>query len=455
MSHHHLPPGPGFGFRGIWSFIRRPREFYAWLRHRYGDFATLDSSGTPLVMVLSSEGARQLLTANPETYDALHKEPFAGLTGAGSLWVLEGSRHRRERQLLSPRFNALCVRGYGEAIKQITRRHTDAWRPGQSIQAYHAMLDITRDFILRVMFGFESGDLMEDGRRVLKQLLKHFHPLISFHPVFQLWWFPPWVRYRRAKHDFSRFVARCLTERRGRALDSLDVLGHMLAMRYDDGSRMSDDEIRDELITILLAGHETTAVALSWALYEVGRHPAVLGRLREELDALGDDPAPDTLVKQPYLGAVCDETLRLHTILTEIGRITRVPCELLGRRFPAGIGVGIGIGAIHQDPALYPDPDEFCPERFLERRYTAFEFLPFGGGHRRCLGAHLSDYEMRIVLALIVSQWNFEVVRKDYDIRHNIGTGPKRGVPMRVTGRRSVAPASSSGARRDAAPVSS
>jgi cytochrome P450 len=117
--------------------------------------------------------------------------------------------------------------------------------------------------------------------------------------------------------------------------------------------------------------------------------------------------------------------------------------------------VGIGIGAIHQDPALYPDPDEFCPERFLERRYTAFEFLPFGGGHRRCLGAHLSDYEMRIVLALIVSQWNFEVVRKDYDIRHNIGTGPKRGVPMRVTGRRSVAPASSSGARRDAAPVSS
>ena len=202
---------------------------------------------------------------------------------------------------------------------------------------------------------------------------------------------------------------------------------------------MSDEDIRDELITLLLAGHETTAVALSWALYELVRHPAVLVRLREELDALGEDPAPDAIVRQLYLEAVCNETLRLHTILTEIGRMTCVPCELLGRQFPAQTGVGVGIGAIHHDPSLYAEPDEFRPERFLERKYSAFEFLPFGGGHRRCPGAHLSDYEMRIALAMIVTRWELELTGADFDTRHNIATGPKRGVRMRVTGRRSTA----------------
>ena len=209
-----------------------------------------------------------------------------------------------------------------------------------------------------------------------------------------------------------------------------------MAARYDDGSAITDGEIRDELITILLAGHETTSVALSWAIYELGRHPAVLERLRAELDALGPDADPDQIVKQPYLNAVCDETLRLHTVLTEVARIVRTPRELLGYTIPAGAGVGVGICAIHQDPELYPKPDRFRPERFIERSYTPYEFLPFGGGHRRCLGAALSDYQMRLVLATIVTGWDLKLDGEDEDARHNIGMGPKHGVRMRVQGRR-------------------
>jgi cytochrome P450 family 110 len=133
---------------------------------------------------------------------------------------------------------------------------------------------------------------------------------------------------------------------------------------------------------------------------------------------------------------MCNETLRLHTILMEIARIARAPCQLMGHALPAGTGVGVGISAIHQDPLLYPEPDAFRPERFLAREYSAFEFLPFGGGHRRCLGAALSDYEMRIVLAAVVTGWEFEITGEDKEPRHNIGTGPKHGVRTRVIGRR-------------------
>jgi cytochrome P450 len=156
------------------------------------------------------------------------------------------------------------------------------------------------------------------------------------------------------------------------------------------------------------------------------------------LDVLGPDPTPDLIVKQPYLDAVCNETLRLHTILTEIGRTLKAPCELRGYRLPAGTLVTLGIGAIHQDPVLYPEPQEFRPDRFLERTYSAFEFLPFGGGHRRCLGAALSDYEMRIVIATIVTRWEFAVDGEDEDIRHNIGSGPKYGVHLQMKGRRKL-----------------
>jgi cytochrome P450 family 110 len=439
MAQLALPPGPHFGYSlRSWSFFSNPKSFYAWLRRRYGEVVTFPTASAPLVLALTAEGACQVLTKNPAAYDAFHKKAFTGLTGAGSLWVSDGVRHRRERQLLAPSFSARCVRQYGRTIQEIARLHTDAWHLGQPMRAYDAMLDISLNVILYAVFGTTRGGLMEEGRRTVKTLMRHFGPLISAFPALQTRLFLPWLRYDRAKREFSIFVARCLADRQAQLNESQDVLAVMLAARQENEPSLTDNEIRDELITILLAGHETTAVALSWALYELALHPVALNLLRDELVVLGPDPSPELVVKQPFLGAVCNETLRLHTILTEIGRISQAPSELLSYRLPAGIGLGVGIGAIHQDPILYPKPDQFRPERFIERKYGAFEFLPFGGGHRRCLGAHLSDYEMRIVLALIVTRWDFEVIRRDCDIRHNIGTGPKHGVQIRLTRRRKI-----------------
>jgi cytochrome P450 family 110 len=355
--------------------------------------------------------------------------------------VMDGARHREERQLLAPRLNAECVRGFGSAIWDIALAHMRTWRLGSAMSAYHAMLDISREVILYVLFGIRRGAIIDEAARKLEALLAAAHPVPSLEARLQTWWLPPWRSYLRAKAEFSGFVVRLLDGQRSGTIALRGILGHVVAARADGRYRVSDKEICEELITILLSGHETTAVALSWALYELARHPHVLTRLRDELDALGSDPAPDVLVKQPFLDAVCDETLRLHTILTEIGRISRVPCTLLGYSLPQGIGIGVGIGAIHQDPLLYPEPDAFRPGRFMEASYDAFEFLPYGGGHRRCLGAHLSDCEIRVVLAAIVTKLDFESLREDYDVRHSIGSGARYGIQMRFSQRREPMPA--------------
>jgi cytochrome P450 len=333
------------------------------------------------------------------------------------------------------------VRGWGQTIQQLAREHTDRWQPGQALRAYPAMLDISRDLVLRVVLGVSEGDRLREGRRVLELLLETSTPWISMVWPTQRWWFPSWRRYVRARETFTRFVEGELADRRAHGSETDDVLGLMMAARYADGSAIPDEHIRDELITILLAGHETTATALAWAIYELARHPAVLARLRDELDALEPAPEPDAIARQPYLSAVCNETLRLHTILTEVGRVPREPIELLGYTIPVGVSVAAGIAAIHHDPEIYSEPDRFQPERFLDRTYSPFEFLPFGGGDRRCLGATLSDYEMRITLATVVAAWDVELAGEDEDVRHNIGSGPKRGVPVRVQGRRQRQPA--------------
>jgi cytochrome P450 len=285
---------------------------------------------------------------------------------------------------------------------------------------------------MRLVFGVEDEDLMDEGRRVLDRLSSTAHPIIIFYPRLQRWWFPLWRRWTRAKADVYEWAGRLIALRRSRGSFGDDVLGCLMRASDEDGRPYTQLHICNELLAILSAGHLTTGVALSWVLYEVGRHPVVREKLRAELEAAGPDLRAPDMLSLPYLSAVCRETIRLHPILPECGRTPIEPIEILGYTVPANQGLILSIISIHHDPAIYPEPERFLPERFLERTYAKTEFMPFGGGHRRCLGAALAEYTLRIGLAEAVMRWDYELAREDRDTRDDLAMGPKHGVPLRV-----------------------
>jgi cytochrome P450 len=418
----------------LWRNICRPQMFHTWLREHVGPVAPIRVHGLDHVMVLTAEGARQVFGADPAGYDPFFKEMFTGVAGPASLWVVTGEAHRRERRLFAPAVNANHVGRYLSTIREISRFHLEQWQPRQTIRALDTTLAISRDVLMRLVFGVEDPALMAEGREVLDGLRRTGHPLPVFVVQLQRPWFPIWRRYLAAKTAFSDWVRRLLLARRARGVagETDDVVGRMLAARQDDGSRMRDDEICDELNTILQGGHQTTAAGVAWALYELGRHPEVLTKLRNELESSGADADPGAVVRLPYLKAVCNEAIRLHPVLPECARMLAEPVEILGYTIPAGTALVVSITAIHHHPALYPEPDQFIPERFIERSYSPSEFLPFGGAHRRCVGAMLAECAMRIALAETVCRWDFEAAAVERNVRLDLAMGPKHAVRLHI-----------------------
>jgi cytochrome P450 len=252
------------------------------------------------------------------------------------------------------------------------------------------------------------------------------------HPLF-----PPWRSYSRALGALDALIFEEL-EQRQQSGPGEDILSLMMAARYDDGAAMSRQELRDQLLTLLLAGHETSAVSIAWALYELDRHPDVLQKLLNEIESLPLDCAPDDLIALPYLEAVVKETLRLHAVTPNVPKQLNVPMQIGRYRLPAGAGVTIAFGAVHQRPELYPEPTMFRPDRFLERKFSPFEYLPFGGGNRRCIGAAFAMYEIRIVLAELLRRFRFRYSGSapERTVLRGVTLGPASGVPMVLEPRR-------------------
>ncbi len=441
MSPQALPPSLHLNPLQQWRYFSQPRETQAWLRQRFGALAPLHFQGRDFVLVSSPEAVRQVFSADPDGYDAFWKDSFAGMNGEDSLWVLVKNKHRRERQLFAPAVHAHHFRQYGDVIRDIARLHFGKWRPGQTVQGIETTLAISLDVIMRLVFGVEDETLRNEGRQILHHLTRTAHPLIVFYPKLQRPWFPLFRRYLRAKAAMYTWATRVMAQRRVSGQAGEDVLGRLMTALDEAGRPYTDIHICNELLSILTAGHVTTATALAWALYEAGRHPEVRAQLRAEFATLGTVPDSGQVVKLPYLSAVCSETIRLHPILAECARVPTAPLEIMGCTIPAGQALVVSIVGIHHDPELYPEPDTFLPERFIERTYSNVEFLPFGGGHRRCLGAGLAEYTMRIALAEAVRGWEFEPTLVDRDIRHDLAMGPKFGVPLRITGRRQASEA--------------
>ena len=416
-------------------YFSQPLSMGKWIRETYGDFVPMHFQGMDYIGVTSAEIARQVFAADPNGYDVFWKESFAGLMGDESVWVLIGEKHRKERLLFAPAVHANHFRSYGGVIREIVKDHFGKWQDGQTIKAIDTTLNIALDVIMRLVFGVEGEDEMREGHKVLNESTENIHPLIVFFPKLQRPWFPLWRKYVQSRAAMYAWTDRLVAARRTAGRNVQDVLGVLMNTKDENGNLVSNDYIHTELNSILSAGHETTAVALGWTLYELARHPEVVKKLREELSAQGPDPDPALLLTLPYLDAVCKEAIRLHPILAECARIPMQPIEIAGHHIAAGQALGISIVSIHHDPKLYPQPDIFRPERFLERHYSVYEFLPFGGGHRRCMGSGLAEYTMRIALAEVITCWDIEAAGEDFDTRRNIAMGPRYGIRLKVKAR--------------------
>jgi len=432
-----LPPGPRGTLLTTYRILAKPFTWFPRWRATYGDpFTTRAVNGT-IVITGEPEGIGQVFAAKPDTFDVFAPGAMRPVLGARSLLVTSGPPHRRDRRLLAPTFTGARMRAYGSTVQQVTRAHMARVEAGATFNAHELGTGISLEVIVRAVFGVEEPERVGVFSRVVQDLADAVHPAPLFFPALQGRWFPPWVRFQRRMAAFDALLLDQVARTRARAEGREDVCSKVLETRHEDGSAPDDEEVLGHLRTLLLAGHETTAIALAWSLYWVHRTPEVLERLRAELEPLGPTPDPAALERLPYLEGVVLEALRIYPLLTEVLRVVKEPFELLGRTLPPGTAVAPSVLLAHWREETFPEPGRFRPERFLERRFGPTELLPFGGGARRCLGAAFATYELKVALGTLIAGWDLELLDRDVTpVRRNFTMAPRGGVRLALRARR-------------------
>jgi cytochrome P450 len=417
--------------------IRDPRgSFETWVEE-YGDPFLVQALNGPVVMTGRAELIRQIYGEDPETFLPFAVPTVLPILGGGSLLMMGGSEHRRERKLVMPMFHGERMRAYGDVIQSAARSQLES-RGTTTWNALDLATSISLEVIVRAIFGAEQSQRTSELLAISREAVAKSNPLLFFSKRMQFSFLgiSPWDRFRKIKRRLNDALDQEL-DARGREGRGEDILSLLVNARYDDGTAITREHLRDELFTFLFAGHETTALAITWAFYHLHRHPSVLDRLRQELDK-GTDGSPATLTQLPYLKGIVQETLRLNPIVTEVVRLLAKPLQLGDYLLPAGLAVAPVAALAHYNPTTYPEPDQFCPERFLERSFSPFEFLPFGGGHRRCVGAAFATYELAIVIGTLFREFQFEMLENKVvgPKRRNVTVGPSSAIPMRTLERR-------------------
>ncbi len=418
----------------------------------YGDIFTVPfgySGGfSNQVFVSNPRAIQQILSNDTKQFSAPGKlnEIVRPLLGNESLMLLDGERHKRQRKLLMPSFHGERMRAYGELICNITEKITSQWTIGKPFLARNYMPKISMGVILQAVFGLYEGSRYQKLEQLLYKRLNATASLWSTPLLFfkslqkDLGPWSPWGRILRQQQQIDKIIYEEIRERRSKPdPERTDILSLLISARDEQGEGMSDVELRDELLTLLVAGHETTATALAWALYWIHHQPEVREKLLKEIDSLGESPEPMTIFQLPYLTAVCQETLRIYPVgITTFPRVVKSPVKLMGYELEPGTVLIGCIYLTHQRKDLYPEPKQFKPERFLESQFSPYEFIPFGGGSRRCIGEALAIFEMKLVLATILSRYQLALAdkRPERPERRGITLTPAGGVKMVMTGQR-------------------
>jgi cytochrome P450 len=426
-----LPPGPPYPSAlqavGFWT---RPFAFLRQCRERYGKRFTIKLPGAPpFVMLTDPAEVKEVFTAPPDVLrpgeGARVLEP---VVGSNSVILLDEAPHMEQRKLMLPAFHGERMERLADLMEEVADEELAGLPRGVPVELHPRMQELTLEIILRAVFGLDPGARFEALRQRLQEMLVFGDRPISLMPPPKdsvaariLERVGPFAHFVRTQAEVDALLFELIEERRreGEGAERSDVLGMLLEAHHEDGSPMSEQEIRDELLTLLVAGHETTATTLAWAFERLAREPQVTARLVEEIE--GDDDA--------YLTATIQETLRTRPVLPNAApRLVVKPVEIGGWVYPPGCSLVLNGYLIHHDPEIYPEPDAFRPERFLDEPPGTYTWIPFGGGRRRCLGASFAMLEMKIVLRAALGTLALrpgggaEVAR-----RRNITVRPSRG----------------------------
>lgn len=445
-----LPNGPK---TPLWletiQWILHPIEFFEARHSRYGDAFTLGAkSNSPIVYLSHPEAIKEVFTADPDLFDSGEAtKAFAEpVLGKHSLTVLDGEVHQRQRRLLAPPLHGERMRTYGQLICEITKQVINNLPINQPFLVRSLMQDITLGVILQAVFGLEQGQNFEQ----LKQLLSSFLDSISSPLNASMLYFPalrrdlgswsPWGKFIRLREKIDRILYSEIQQRRQQNnFSRTDILTLLLTAQDERGNLMTDAELRDELITLLVAGHETTASALTWSMYWIYYLPAVHRQLESELSTQSIDIEPSAIAKLPYLTAICQETLRIYpVIMATEPRVLKTSWKMMDYQFAPGTVLMPCIYLTHQREDLYPEPKQFKPERFLERQFSPYEYLPFGGSNRSCIGMAFAQFEMKLVIATILSNWELSLTNPDLVKAERRGAtlAPSGNMQMIVLGQR-------------------
>ena len=395
-----LPPGPRLP-RTVQTlgWVLRPGPFMDRCRSRYGDVFTISirNEGT-WVFLTDPDDVKLAFTGDPRLLRAGEANfILRPVLGGHSVLVLDEPEHMIERKLMLPPFHGARMQRYGELMADVTREEIDRWPAGRPFALRPRMQAITLEVIMRAVFGLTEADGVSGLRERLRHLLTWVTDprQLAYLAVLGPGRIQANRTFRQMIDPVDEAVLNVIRARRQAPdLDSRDdILSMLLLARYEDGEPMSDEALRDELITLLVAGHETTATSLAWAFERLVRHPEMLARLRDEA-AAGEDG---------YVDAVIKETLRLRPVLPIVLRRLAEPIEFGGHLIPAGVSVAPCIYLMHHREDVYPEPGRFRPERFLEQPAGTYTWIPFGGGVRRCLGASFAMFEMKQVLETVVA----------------------------------------------------
>ena len=451
-----LPPGPPLPVLVQTALMVRywPR-FIGACRRRYGNVFTVRAAtmGT-LIYLADPADIKTVFAGNPAVYHAGEANSMLrGLLGDTSVLVIDDDVHRDRRRLMMPPFHRDAVARQTEVMAEIAAANVANWPVGTEFPVAPRMSQITLEVILRTVIGASDPTRLEALRRVLPRLLNMSaaemlaigNPDLQRHRL--------WHRVRRRIEEADRLLYAEIAERRTdpNLAECTDVLAMLVRAADEDGRAMTDVELRDQLMTLLVAGHDTTATGLSWALERLTRHPAVLRKASQAAEAsAAGDPAGDK-----YLDALAKEILRIRPVVFDVGRVLTEPIELAGYRLPAGVMVVPGIGLVHSSAKQYPDPGRFDPDRMVDATLTPITWLPFGGGNRRCLGATFAMVEMRVVLREVLRRVELSTTTaagERQKVKHVILV-PRRGACIRVRAIRDIPAAAPSADRTPECPV--